>query len=187
MCEEFKRSMQDITRTEILDGIEDAKKGELSPHWQEYIRRETQSARENGYLPDDAEELLHALQAILDSVPQMSDTDLNKRQLAASNTELLYDYPSDDYGTLLEITYMPDSGQYAASVFLDPDAAQEDVYAYAKTIEQTLWAWVHSQKIDIVDADIAQNAPKDKDDRFDNLKAALQYVFSALRHPETLL
>lgn len=187
MDEEFRKSMQFSTHKEILDSIEDAKKGELSPHWQEHICREVQSARKNDYLPDDTDELLATLKTILETVPQISDTELNRRQLAASNTELIYDCPSDDYGTLVQITYMPDNGQYTASVFLDPDNAQHDLHGYAKNIEQALWAWIHTQQIDFAETDVPQYAQQDVNEHFDDLKMALKYVFSALRHPETLL
>ena len=112
---------------------------------------------------------------------------MNRRQLAASNTELIYDYPSDDYGTLVQITYMPDKRQYTASVFLDPDKAQHDLPGYSKNIEQALWTWIYTMKIDFDEMDVPQCAQLDSSENFDSIKDALKYVFSALRHPETLL
>ena len=187
MDEDFKKEMQDSTLKEILDSIEDAKNGELSPHWQEHIRREVQHASEGGYLPENSDELLSKLRSSLDSVPQIGDSELNRRQLAASNTELIYDYPSDDYGTLVQITYMPDKRQYTASVFLDPDKAQHDLPGYSKNIEQARWTWIYTMKIDFDEMDVPQCAQLDSSENFDSIKDALKYVFSALRHPETLL
>jgi len=64
----------DITYSEILDCIEDARAGRLSPYWQGYAEREFDSLRNaDGTLPERAELLFQELRKLLDTVPQLSD------------------------------------------------------------------------------------------------------------------
>lgn len=183
----FKKQMCDSTRVEVQNGIEDAQAGELSPHWQEYLRRTVRDARNGGYLPDDMDQLLTQLENVLATVPQMSDEELDRKQLAQSGTELIYNYPTDDYDTIVMITYHPESKLYSATVSLDPDAAKANLKEYAKNVEQAVWTWLREQKVDLQAEDIPAIPPENALEHFEALKETLQYVIARLKSPELLI
>lgn len=67
-------NLDEISYAEILDCIEDAKAGALSPYWQDYAARELASLhRPDGTLPPRAEALRRRLQKLLQEVPQCPD------------------------------------------------------------------------------------------------------------------
>ena len=66
--------LNEISYAELLDCIEDAKAGQLSPYWQGYAQRELASLRRpDGTLPPRAEALRRQLQQFLQEVPQCPD------------------------------------------------------------------------------------------------------------------
>ena len=185
--DEYLRRMQKSTRKEMLDGIEDARNGELSPHWQEYLQRMLQSAQNDGYLPADVCELEQKLHHMLAAVPQMSDTELAALQLSRSGNQLVYDYPSEDYGTLMQIVYCPKRGKYTAVVMMDSMISAADIPVHAKKMAAALRTWAAGKNIVLEEGSMPGGTELLPQAYYDSLGDALQHLFAQLRHPASLM
>lgn len=181
MDKELFESLYMSTKQELLDSIDDAKRGELSPHWQEYIRRTVLKAKESGYYPDGADELVRELSDVLARVPQISDTELNRKQVADFGGELLYDYDAEDYGTVMQIIYLPAENHYTVAVLPDPELDDSKIIECAQKMEKALWDWVEASDYSFAADMVPEKAPDTEPRYFTTITDALGFMFSTLR------
>jgi hypothetical protein len=150
----------DLSYTEVLSCLEDAKQGLLSPYWQGYAKRELDSLRDStGALPPDAEILARQLQSVLASTPQISDHTFIENEAAAQGNKLIYDYHGTSHDAFAVILYSPEKQAYTASVSLPYSSATARTEALA--LQEDLLQWLaghaHEAPLNAVSADAAEN------------------------------
>jgi hypothetical protein len=136
----------DLSYTEVLDCLEDAKRGLLSPYWQAYAEREIDQLRDaDGALPQKAEAVVQELHAVLARTPQINDKELIRREAAARGNELVYMHQGASVDCFVTILYVPQKGAYTASLSL-VGLPKETLCLEAQLLREHLLQWWHTQK-----------------------------------------
>lgn len=71
--QDFENHMATSYRLDLLESIEHAKAGTLSPSGVEYCFEEIGMQRGTKEYPEDADELLREIRTLIDSIPQMTE------------------------------------------------------------------------------------------------------------------
>jgi hypothetical protein len=141
---------QDMSYTEFLDCLEDAKCGRLSPYWQAYAMRELDQLRNiDGTLPPKAEALAQELCCVLVCTAQISDEESTRRETIAQGNELVYTYYGSSYGhsadCFMNIIYVPSKDVYTASFSL-ARRPKDQLCGAIKAMQENLLRWWRTQK-----------------------------------------
>lgn len=140
----------DLSYTELLDCLEDAKHGQLSPYWQAYAKRELDQLRNiDGTLPPKVKATAQELRRVLACTTQISDEESIRREMIAQGNELIYTYYGSSYGNsadcFMNIIYVPSKDVYTASFSL-ARMPKDPLCGTIKMMRENLLQWWHTQK-----------------------------------------
>ena len=128
-------------RADLVECIEKALIGQLSPSDQEYCFEEIKSLKGTDEYPPDGDHLLCQLRDILSITPQISEHDYETSAVESFGGRLLlFDY-YDRY-TLLELVEQPNGAGYDSFVFIS-NAKHGAAFVYFQSDKQNILFGVH--------------------------------------------
>ena len=126
--------MKDCIPWDWLSAIQDARKGLLSPHWQQAYLEEISSFN----CTQTRQKLLSLLSDAICSRPQISDEEDARRELTQGGLQLLFFFERD-YKTMAELTFCPQQNSYTFYLALDqfqvPIQLNQDVQLIASKLD----------------------------------------------------
>lgn len=171
---------------EILQAIDDAKQGQLSPYWQEYHLRELTAAQNTPYYPDHGDALEAQLRNAIAGHSQISDAQQAKQDFAAIGSELIF-FCSTNHTSSIEISYCPQTGLFTGDVCLDWDLTQEQQLQQIEKMKAALTNWMDASCTDFDFDHAEKTAPIADTDAFTTLTDVLSHLYFQLNHPHSLL
>lgn len=173
-------------RADLVECIEKALIGQLSPSDQEYCFEEIKSLKGTDEYPPDGDHLLCQLRDILSITPQISEHDHETSAVESFGGRLLlFDY-YDRY-TLLELVEQPNGAGYDSFVFISNAKHGAALEQITSTMKSRLDAWLMC-----CDLPHGHIFPENKPDpsvicRYATLDEALTYLYTALVFPGSIL
>ena len=171
---------------EILQAIDDAKQGQLSPYWQAYHLRELTATKDTPYYPDHGDALAVQLRDAIASHSQISDAQQAKQDFAAIGSELIF-FCSAEHTSSIEISYCPKTGLFTGEVCLDWDLTQEQQLHQIEEMKAALTDWIDASCTDFDFSHAEKTAPIADANTFTTLTDVLGYLYFQLNHPHSLL
>lgn len=186
MCNSFQKSIAESYRSDLLDSIDMAKRGQLAPSKQEYCFGEIANAIGTDAFPTDGEWLLQQLKETLSGQKQISELENEILEVNAIGGELLFFYYLDRY-TLLELMKHSDGSVFDSFVFICEEKHRDKILETAAEMKAALEEWVEHCVYPHGDIS-ARNQPNQTDFcRYGTLDEALKFLYTALNFPDSIL
>ena len=183
---DYANHIAESYRQDLLESIEQAKAGTLSPSGVEYCLEEIGMLRGTKEYPEDADELLREIRTLIDSIPQMTEREHEELEVAGFSGKLLVFYYLDR-GTLLEIVEYPNGNGYYGMVFIREKKHKGQVQCVADAMKKELDRWVNGRGISLSDI-LPQPHPNETEiGRYATLEETLRFVYTALKYPDSVL
>ena len=133
----------------------------------------------------DGDELFCQLRAVLGEKTQISERQRAKGELHKLGVELLFHTYIDRF-TFAEITHNTAAHKYAAIIYLDECATNEEKRANAAAMRRVFDAWLAENGITVDPAALTE-VTDSCEGRFSTLAAAVAHIDHILRFPDLLL
>lgn len=185
MDTEMKLQLARSLREDLLDCIDKARNGLLSPYWQDYCREEIAAAKGTYRYPADGDALVRQLQAAIAATPQITERDQEAAELARLGGRLLFFFYLDR-DTFLEIAACPGAG-YDGLVSISPARHGGHLPATAAAMRQALEAWLPTAGFSPEEFASASRPANGDDGRFPTLRDAVTAVYAGLNCPASVL
>ena len=163
MKKEFAMSLSQSYRQDLLDAIQLAEQGMLSPSQQAYCFEEIWDTKGTAFYPANGDELFQKLRTALGEKAQISERQRAEGDLHKLGVELLFHTYINRF-TFAEITRNTAAHKYDAIIYLDERATDKEKRATALT-----------------------EVPDPCEGRFDTLAGAIAHIDHILRFPDLLL
>ena len=185
MKKEFVMSLSQSYRHDLLDAIQLAEQGMLSPSRQAYCFEEIEDTKGTALYPANGDELFRKLRSALSERTQISERQRAEDELHKLGVELLFHTYIDRF-TFAEITHNTATDKYDAIIYLDDCATNEEKRANATAIRRTFDAWLEESGL-TTDPTALTEAPDPCEGRFDTLAEAIAHIDRILSSPNLLL
>lgn len=162
--------------------VEDARRGLLSPYWQQTYLKEM---KQFGSVIPRADEYIVLLKKEIQEKTQISDEEDARRDMEQKGMELLFFFLKD-HKTRMEITFDPLEKVYSVSAALDTDQPEEQRKKDAEQMEAQLDAWCRKRNISLDKSAIEFQKIQAGCRMYWTLEQALLYCYGVLRWPELL-
>ncbi len=185
MKKEFAMSLSQSYRQDLLDAIQLAEQGMLSPSQQAYCFEEIEDTKGTALYPADGDELFRQLRTALGEKAQISERQRAEGELHKLGVELLFHTYINRF-TFAEITHNTAAHKYDAIIYLDERATDKEKRANAAAMRKAFDAWLEESGLTAGPAALT-GVPDPCEGRFDTLAEAIAHIDHILRFPDLLL
>lgn len=185
MEKEFVLSLSQSYRQDLLDAIQLAEQGLLSPSQQAYCFEEIEDTKGTALYPADGDELFCRLRIAMGSRTQISERQRAETELHKLGVELLFHIYQNRF-TFAEITHNTAAHKYDAIIYLDECSTNEEKRANAAVMRRAFDAWLEESG-HTADPAALTKVPDPCEGRFDTLAEAIAHIDHILRLPCLLL
>ena len=185
MKKEFAMSLSQSYRQDLLDAIQLAEQGMLSPSQQAYCFEEIEDTKGNAFYPANGDELFCQLRTALGEKTQISERQRAEGELHKLGVQLLFHTYIDRF-TFAEITHNTAAHKYDAIIYLDERATDKEKRANAAAMRKAFDAWLEESGL-TADPAALTGVPDPCEGRFDTLAEAIAHIDHILRFPDLLL
>ena len=185
MKKEFAMSLSQSYRQDLLDAIQLAELGMLSPSQQAYCFEEIGDTKGTASYPANGDELFCQLRAAVDAKAQISERQRAETELRKLGVELLFHIYINRF-TFAEITHNTATDRYDAIIYLDECATDKNKRANAAAMRKAFDAWLEENGL-TADPTALTEVPDPCEGRFDTLAGAIVHIDYILRFPDLLL
>lgn len=185
MKKEFAMSLSQSYRQDLLDAIQLAEQGMLSPSQQAYCFEEIEDTKGTAFYPADGDALFRQLRTAIDAKAQISERQRAETELHKLGVELLFHIYINRF-TFAEITHNTAALKYDAIIYLDECVTNEEKRANAAAMRKAFDAWLEESG-HTVDPTALTEVPDPCEGRFDTLAGAIAHIDHILRFPDLLL
>ena len=185
MKKEFVMSLSQSYRQDLLDAIQLAEQGMLSPSQQAYCFEEIGDTKGTAFYPANGDELFCQLRAVLSEKAQISERQRAETELHKLGVELLF-HTYINRITFAEITHNTAAHKYDAIIYLDERVTNEEKCANAAAMRRAFDAWLDENGL-TADPTALTEVPDPCEGRFDTLAGAIAHIDHILRFPDLLL
>lgn len=185
MKKEFAMSLSQSYRQDLLDAIQLAEQGMLSPSQQAYCFEEIEDTKGTALYPADGDELFRQLRTALGEKAQISERQRAEGELHKLGVELLFHTYTNRF-TFAEITHNTAAHKYDAIIYLDERATDKEKRANAAAMRKAFDAWLEESGL-TADPAALTGVPDPCEGRFDTLAEAIAHIDHILRFPDLLL
>ena len=185
MKKEFVMTLSQSYRQDLLDAIQLAERGMLSPSQQAYCFEEIEDTKGTALYPADGGELFRQLRAVLGEKTQISKRQRAEGELHKLGVELLFHTYIDRF-TFAEITHNTTADKYDAIIYLDERVTNEEKRANAAAMRRAFDAWLEESGY-TADPVALTEVPDPCEGRFDTLAGTIAHIDHILRFPDLLL
>ena len=185
MKKEFVMSLSQSYRQDLLDSIQLAERGLLSPSQQAYCFEEIEDTKGTAFYPANGDELFRKLRSALSARAQISERRRAEGELHKLGVELLFHIYIDRI-TFAEITHNTATDKYDAIIYLNERVTDEEKHANAAAMRRAFDAWLEESGLTI-DPTALTEVPDPCEGRFDTLAGAVAHIDHILRAPDLLL
>ena len=141
MKKEFAMSLSQSYRQDLLDAIQLAEQGMLSPSQQAYCFEEIEDTKCTAFYPANGDELFRKLRTALGEKTQISERQRAETELHKLGVELLFHIYINRF-TFAEITHNTAAHKYDAIIYLDECATDKNKRANAAAMRKAFDAWL---------------------------------------------
>ena len=185
MNKEFVMSLSQSYRQDLLDAIQLAEQGMLSPSQQAYCFEEIEDTKGTALYPADGDELFCQLRTALGEKTQISERQRAEGELHKLGVELFFHTYIDRF-TFAEITHNTATDKFDAIIYLDERVTNEEKRANAAAIRKAFDAWLEENGLPAAPTALTE-VPDPCEGRFDTLAGAIAHIDHILRFPDLLL
>lgn len=185
MKKEFVMSLSQSYRQDLLDAIQLAEQGMLSPSQQAYCFEEIGDTKGTAFYPANGDELFCQLRTAVDEKAQISERQRAEGELHKLGVQLLFHTYIDRF-TFAEITHNTATHKYDAIIYLDERVTNEEKHANASAMRKAFDAWLEENGL-TADPTALTEVPDPCEGRFDTLAGAIAHIDYILRFPDLLL
>ena len=185
MKKEFAMSLSQSYRQDLLDAIQLAEQGMLSPSQQAYCFEEIEDTKGTVLYPANGDELFRKLRTALGEKAQISERQRAETELHKLGVELLFHIYINRFG-FAEITHNTATTKYDAIIYLNDCATNEEKRANAAAMRKAFDAWLEKNGLTADPAALTE-VPDPCEGRFDTLAEAIAHIDHILRFPDLLL
>lgn len=185
MKKEFAISLSQSYRQDLLDAIQLAEQGMLSPSQQAYCFEEIGDTKGTAFYPANGDELFYQLRTAIDAKAQISERQRAETELHKLGVELFFHTYIDRF-TFAEITHNTATHKYDAIIYLDERVTNEEKHANASAMRKAFDAWLEENGL-TADPTALTEVPDPCEGRFDTLAGAIAHIDYILRFPDLLL
>ena len=185
MKKEFVMSLSQSYRQDLLNAIQLAEQGLLSPSQQAYCFEEIGDTKGTAFYPANGDELFRKLRTALGEKAQTSERQRAEGELHKLGVELLFHTYIDRF-TFAEITHNTATDKFDAIIYLDERVTNEEKRANAAAIRKAFDAWLEENGLTADPAALTE-VPDPCEGRFDTLAGAIAHIDHILRFPDLLL
>ena len=185
MKKEFAMSLSQSYRQDLLDAIQLAEQGMLSPSRQAYCFEEIEDTKGTAFYPANGDELFRKLRTALGEKAQISERQRAETELHKLGVELLFHTYIDRF-TFAEITHNTAAHKYDAIIYLDERVTNEEKSANTAAMRKAFDAWLEESGLTADPAALTE-VPDPCEGCFDTLAGAIAHIDHILRFPELLL
>ena len=182
---EFVMSLSQSYRQDLLDAIQLAEQGMLSPSQQAYCFEEIGDTKGTAFYPANGDELFCQLRTAVDEKAQISERQRAEGELHKLGVQLLFHTYIDRF-TFAEITHNTATHKYDAIIYLDERVTNEEKHANASAMRKAFDAWLEENGL-TADPTALTEVPDPCEGRFDTLAGAIVHIDYILRFPDLLL
>ena len=185
MKKEFVMSLSQSYRQDLLDAIQLAEQGMLSPSQQAYCFEEIEDTKGTVLYPANGDELFRKLRAALGKRTQISERQRAEDELHKLGVELLFHTYIDRF-TFAEITHNTTADKYDAIIYIDERVTNEEKRANAAAVRKAFDSWLEEIGATVDPAALTE-VPDPCEGRFGTLAEAIAHIDHILRFPDLLL
>ena len=185
MKKEFVMSLSQSYRQDLLDAIQLAEQGMLSPSQQAYCFEEIGDTKGTAFYPANGDELFCQLRTAVDEKAQISERQRAEGELHKLGVQLLFHTYIDRF-TFAEITHNTATHKYDAIIYLDERVTNEEKRANVAAMRKAFDAWLEENGL-TADPTALTEVPDPCEGRFDTLAGAIVHIDYILRFPDLLL
>ena len=185
MKKEFVMSLSQSYRQDLLDAIQLAEQGMLSPSQQAYCFEEIGDTKGTAFYPANGDELFCQLRTAVDEKAQISERQRAEGELHKLGVQLLFHTYIDRF-TFAEITHNTATHKYDAIIYLDERVTNEEKRANVAAMRKAFDAWLEETGL-TADPTALTEVPDPCEGRFDTLAGAIVHIDYILRFPDLLL
>lgn len=185
MKKEFAMSLSQSYRQDLLDAIQLAEQGMLSPSQQAYCFEEIEDTKGTAIYPANGDELFCQLRTEIDAKTQISERQRAETELHKLGVELLFHTYINRF-TFAEITHNTATEKYDAIIYLDECVTNEEKCANAAAMRKAFDAWLEESGYTAESAALTE-VPDLCEGRFDTLAGAIAHIDHILHFPDLLL
>ena len=185
MKKEFVMSLSQSYRQDLLDAMQLAEQGMLSPSQQAYCFEEIEDTKGTALYPADGDELFCQLRTALGEKTQISERQRAEGELHKLGVELLFHTYIGRF-TFAEITHNTATDKFDAIIYLDERVTNEEKRANAAAMRKAFDAWLEESGL-TADPAALTGVPDPCEGRFDTLAGAIAHIEHILRYPDLLL
>lgn len=185
MTKDFCFTMAHSYQQDLLDAIQLAEQGMLSPSQQAYCFEEIGDTKGTAFYPANGDELFRKLRTALGEKAQISERQRAETELHKLGVELLF-HTYINRITFAEITHNTAAHKYDAIIYLDERVTNEEKRANAAAMRKAFDAWLEENGL-TADPTALTEVPDPCEGRFDTLAGAIAHIDYILRFPDLLL
>lgn len=185
MKKEFAMPLSQSYQQDLLDALQLAEQGMLSPSQQAYCFEEIEDTKGTALYPANGDELFRKLRSALSERAQISERQRAEGELHKLGVELLFHTYISRF-TFAEITHNTAIDKYDAIIYIDERVTNEERRANATAIRRTFDAWLEESSHTVDPAAITE-VTDPCEGRFDTLAEAIAHIDRILRSPDLLL
>ena len=185
MKKEFAMSLSQSYRQDLLDAIQLAEQGMLSPSQQAYCFEEIEDTKGTAFYPADGDALFRQLRTAIDAKAQISERQRAETELHKLGVELLFHIYINRF-TFAEITHNTAAHKYDAIIYLDECVTNEEKRSNAAAMRRVFDAWLEESGY-TADPTALTEVPDPCEGRFGTLAEAIAHIDHILRFPDLLL
>lgn len=184
MKKEFAMSLSQSYRQDLLDAIQLAEQGMLSPSQQAYCFEEIGDTKGTAFYPANGDELFRKLRTALGEKTQISERQRVETELHKLGVELLFHIYINRF-TFAEITHNTATDRYDAIIYLDERATDKEKRANAAAMRKAFDAWLEENGL-TADPTALTEVPDPCEGRFDTLAGTIAHIDHILHFPDLL-
>ena len=177
-------SLSQSYRQDLLDALQLAEQGMLSPSQQAYCFEEIEDTKGTALYPADGDKLFCQLRAALTEKTQISERQRAEDELHKLGVELLFHIYINRF-TFAEITHNTATDKYDAIIYLNECVTDEEKHANAAAMRRVFDAWLEESGY-TADPTALTEVPDPCEGRFDTLAGAVAHIDHILRFPDLL-
>lgn len=185
MEKEFAMSLSQSYRQDLLDAIQLAEQGMLSPSRQAYCFEEIEDTKGTAFYPANGDELFRKLRSALSERTQISERQRAEGELHRLGVELLFHIYIDRF-SFAEITHNTTADKYDAIIYIDECVTNEEKRANAAAMRKAFDSWLEEIGATVDPAALTE-VPDPCEGRFGTLAEAIAHIDHILRFPDLLL
>ena len=185
MTKDFCFTMAHSYQQDLLDAIQLAEQGMLSPSQQAYCFEEIGDTKGTAFYPANGDELFWKLRTALGEKAQISERQRAETELHKLGVELLF-HTYINRIAFAEITHNTAAHKYDAIIYLDERVTNEEKRANAAAMRKAFDAWLEENGL-TADPTALTEVPDPCEGRFDTLAGAIVHIDYILRFPDLLL